>query len=96
LAFVTITLSVVSYLILSISKKPGGIQKLFSKQDIYARRWGALFDTLNEKKLPFAVVSWVKVLGSSAIIAFGQGNGFAQMIAMCGLQLFVCISEHSL
>jgi hypothetical protein len=82
-----------SFLILFISKKQGGLEQLFSKDHSYARRWGSMYNTLNEGKLYFAVALWMNVLIRSAITAFGQSNGIAQVIAFIILEFIVCVSE---
>jgi hypothetical protein len=84
-----------SFVILFISKKPGGLEQLFSKDHSYARRWGSMYNTLNEGQLYFAVALWVNVLIRSAITAFGQSNGMAQVIALMILEFLVCISEST-
>ena len=72
------------------------MQKLFTKDSIYGRRWGSLYDTLNERQLYFAVALWVIVLIRSAITGFGQSDGLGQVIAMIVLQVIVFISKHCL
>ena len=96
LAFALLTLGLTSFLILRISKRPDGLPKLFAKDSIYGRRWGSMYDTLNERHLYFAVVLWVIAIIRAAITGFGQSNGLAQVVAMTVLQLAVCTSEHCL
>jgi len=90
LAFALLTLGLTSFLILRISKRPDGLPKLFAKDSIYGRRWGSMYDTLNERHLYFAVVLWVIAIIRAAITGFGQSNGLAQVVAMTVLQLVVC------
>jgi hypothetical protein len=94
LAFILLTLSTTSFFILRISKKPGGLQQLFSQDHSYGRRWGSMYDTLNEGQLYFAVALWMFVLIRSAITGFGQSNGFAQVVTLIVVEFVVCISEH--
>lgn len=93
--FALLMLAGASFLILFISKKPGGLEQLFSKDHSYARRWGSMYNTLNKGQLYFAVALWVTVLIRSAITAFGQSNGLAQVIAMIILEFVVCVSEST-
>jgi hypothetical protein len=93
LFFALLMLAGASFVILFISKKPGGLEQLFSKEHSYARRWGSMYNTLNEGQLHFAVALWFNVLIRSAITAFGQSNGIAQVIAFIILEFIVCVSE---
>jgi hypothetical protein len=95
LFFVLLMLAGASFLILFISKKPGGLERLFSKDHSYSRRWGSMYNTLNEGQLYFAVALWINVLIRSAITAFGQSNGMAQVIAMIILEFLVCVCKST-
>jgi hypothetical protein len=94
LAFALLTLGTASFFILHISRKPGGLQKLFSAEHSYGRRWGSMYDTLNESRLHFSVTLWLIVLIRSAIVGFGQDDGFGQVVSLIILEFIVCISKH--
>jgi hypothetical protein len=94
LVFILSTLGTASFLILRISQTPDGIQRLYSKDHTYARRWGSMYNMLNERQLYFAAILWIVALIRSAIVGFGQGSGLAQVIALIIVELNLCISEH--
>jgi hypothetical protein len=59
---------VVCFLILHIGNRPGGIALLFSDKTSYGRRWGTLYNSLNETRLFFVVPLLCVVLARSAIM----------------------------
>jgi hypothetical protein len=92
-AFILAMLSTASFIILHISRRQDGVQRLYSKDHTYARRWGSMYDTLKEGQLYFAPVLWIVVLIRSAIIGFGQGSGLAQVIALIALDFCISLGE---
>ena len=68
LAIILLNLGVVCFLILHISKRPGGTARLFSNKTSYGRRWGTLYNSLNENRLFFVVSLLFVVLARSAIV----------------------------
>jgi hypothetical protein len=94
LASVLLPLVITSSYILYLSRNPDSLQKLFTKDSIYERRWGSMYDTLKERRLRFVFGQWVIVLMRSAITGFGQSSGFGQVIAMIALEWIVCVGEY--
>jgi hypothetical protein len=92
LVFILSTLGAASFLILRISRSPDGIQRLYSKDHTYGRRWGSMYNMLNEGQLYFAAILWIVALIRSAITGFGQSSGLAQVIALIIVELTLCIS----
>ena len=88
-----VTLGAVTYLILRVARRPGGLQQLFNAKSTYGRRWGTLYDTLREGRLSFVGVFLVVIVIRSAIISFGQGNGLLQLCLSVVLDIIVCIGE---
>jgi hypothetical protein len=68
LAVVLLNLGVVCFLILHISNHPGGIARLFSSKTSYGRRWGTLYDSLNENRLFFVVPLLFVILARSIVM----------------------------
>jgi Transient receptor potential (TRP) ion channel. len=95
LAFALMVLGFTSYYILRVSKRPGGLKDLYAKDGIYGRRWGAMYETLNDKHLYFAVALWVIAIIRGAITGFGQSSGLAQLVTMTVVQSIFCIGKHS-
>ena len=78
LAIILLNLGVVCFLILYISKRPGGTALLFSNKTSYGRRWGTLYDSLNENRLFLVVPLLSVVLVRSAIVCvFNSHSLFA-------------------
>jgi len=92
LAIILLNLGVVCFLILYISSRPGGTALLFSDKKSYGRRWGTVYDTLNETRLFFVVPLLIVSLARSAVIGFGQGHGFAQVIALIAIEAITALS----
>jgi hypothetical protein len=80
----------VSFFILRVARKSGGLTQLFDKDSLYGRRWGTLYDSLHEGSLHFVAPLLIVVLSRSAITGFGQGHGLAQVIVSIALDLAVC------
>jgi hypothetical protein len=93
LFFVLLTLAMTSFFVLRMAKRPGGPELLFSGDYAYVHRWGSLYSTLSKTQIPFAVVLWVIVLARSAVVCFGQKNGFVQVVVLVVVDIIVCLSE---
>ena len=87
------TLGSVSAFLLHIARGPEGARKIFNAKGTYGRRWGTLYNTLREGKLYFVPFMLCVVFARSAITAFGQGHGLAQLCCMIVVDLVVVISE---
>jgi hypothetical protein len=62
LFFELLMLAGASFLILFISKKPGGLELLFSKDHLCACHWGSMYNMLKEGQLYFAVALWINMV----------------------------------
>jgi Transient receptor potential (TRP) ion channel len=93
-ALVLLTLAGTSFFLLRISRTPDGSFKLFSKDYTYIDRWGSLYDTMSERRIPFVIATWSIVIIRSAIVGFGQHNGLAQVIVLIVVDLIFCAGEH--
>jgi len=92
LALILLNLGVACFLILHISNRPGGTALLFSDKTSYGRRWGTLYDSLNETRLFFVVPLLFIALARSAIVGFGQGHGFVQVVALIAIEAITAVS----
>jgi Transient receptor potential (TRP) ion channel len=95
LALVLLTLGGTSFFLLRLARTPDGLHKLFSRDFTYIDRWGSLYDTMSEGRLPFVVALWVVVIMRSAIVGFGQNNGLVQVIILIVVDLLFCFGERS-
>ena len=68
MAFILLNLGVVCFLILRIGNRPGGSVLLFSNKTSYGRRWGTLYNSLNDTRLFFVVPLLFVVLARSAVM----------------------------
>jgi hypothetical protein len=88
-----ISLAFVSFFILRLASRPGGLEQLFTAKSTYGRRWGSLYDVLHENKLNFIVLNNVASLVCNAIIGFGHRSGKAQVGTLIVLELSMCIGK---
>jgi Transient receptor potential (TRP) ion channel len=94
LGLILLTLGGTSFFLLRVARTPDGLQKLFSKDYTYIDRWGSLYDTMSERKIPFVIAIWVIVIIRSAIVGFGQNNGLVQVVVLIVVDLLFCVGEH--
>src|ERR1700722_695231 len=86
-------LTVAVILIYCTAVSPDGINRLFTNGSPYARRWGSMYDVLSEKRLNFVIPLFAVVVMRSAVVAFGQHNGLAQVVTILVLELITCVGE---
>jgi hypothetical protein len=88
-------LVVVSFLIIKVSLQPSGLEDLYQRDGRYVRRWGSMYDALNEKRIFFVLLLVGLVLIRSAVVGFGQGSGITQVIAMIAVEGVTAVGETS-
>jgi hypothetical protein len=86
-----VSLAFVSFFILRLASRPGGLEQLFTARSTYGRRWGSLYDVLHENKLKFIILNHLASFVRSAIVGFGRRSGAAQVVALIVLELCMCI-----
>jgi Transient receptor potential (TRP) ion channel len=94
LVFVILVLAFPSFFIWRISKKPDGLQRLFSADHTYVHRWGSMYDKLAAGQVYFSVAVWTVVLLRSAITGFGQRSGVAQVVSLIIVDLVFSFSKR--
>jgi hypothetical protein len=87
------SLFTVAYIITRKSRQPASLDQLFTKKGHYVRSWGTLYDTLHKERVYFVNLSLLFVVTRSAIIGFGQRNGFLQIILLIISQFFIVFGK---
>jgi hypothetical protein len=89
------SLGLVTFLILRLAFRPGGLQQLFSKQSTYGRRWGSLYNVLHESKVSFLIALVLAAFIRSAIVGFGH-SGASQVATLIVLESAMGFGEPPL